>query len=96
MSRFEDLRNKELICSKDGMKIGFVDDMEFDSQTYQITHLIAYGKTRLFGLLGRYDDIRIACSLVQVIGDDIILVEDYEKNGNIKLKKESFLQKLFE
>lgn len=96
MSRFADLKNKEMICSKDGLKIGYVDDVEFDLDTYQITHLIAYGKYRLFGLLGKYDDIRISCKNIQVIGEDIILVQDYEKDGKVKVTKERFFHKFFD
>lgn len=94
--RFSELKNKELVCSKNGLKIGFVDDVELDAENYRITHLIAYGKGRLFGLLGKYDDLRISCELIQVIGDDIILVCDYEQTANIKIKKEHAFFHLFE
>lgn len=36
MMQFGQLRSKELICIKDGYKIGYVDDIEFDPETYQI------------------------------------------------------------
>ena len=96
LSRFAELRNKEIICSKDGMKIGYVDDIEFDNETYEITYLIAYGKYRFFGLFGKYDDVRISCKQIQVIGEDIILVEDYQREGKIKVTKERFVSKFFE
>lgn len=76
--RFSELKNKELVCSTNGLKVGFVDDVELDPITYQITHLIAYGKGRFFGLFGKYEDLRIASNNIQVIGDDIILIANYE------------------
>lgn len=94
--QFSDLRNKELICIQDGMKIGFVDDLEFDEENQRITAFISYGKQRLFGLLGKYDDVKISCNQIQVIGEDIILVNDYSCNGTMKPKKDSFWNRLFE
>ncbi|MBC8610176.1 Uncharacterized protein conserved in bacteria [uncultured Ruminococcus sp.] len=96
LSRFADLKNKEIICTKDGLRVGYVDDVAFDMDTYEITHLIAYGRYRFFGLLGRGEDIRISCKQVQVIGEDIILVDDYEQSGKRKTAKEHFLHKFFE
>lgn len=93
LSKFSDLRNKEMICVKDGLKIGYVDDVEFDPETYSLQSLIAFGKYRLFGLLGKYDDIKISCEQIQVIGEDIILVNEYERDGKIKSKKDSFFSK---
>ncbi len=96
LSQFIQLRNKEIICVKDGLKIGFVDDIEFDPETWAIEYFVSYGKSRFFGLFGRYDDIKIQCSQIQVIGEDIILVNDYVRDGKVKTKKENFWNKLFE
>ena len=96
LSRFGELKNKEIICSKDGLRVGYVDDLVFDPNTFQITHLIAYGKYRFFGLFGKYDDVRISCEQIKVIGEDIILVDDYEQEGKRKIVKEHFFDKFFE
>jgi YlmC/YmxH family sporulation protein len=71
---FEDLRNKEIIHVKSGSKIGFVDDVVFETRTAKICNLIVYGRSRFFGLLGRDDDYTIPWSDIEIIGEDTILV----------------------
>ncbi|MGN0596710.1 MAG: YlmC/YmxH family sporulation protein [Ruminiclostridium sp.] len=72
--RFDDLRCKEIISIKTGCKIGFVDDIEFETCTAKICKLIVFGKPKLFGLLGREEDFVICWSDIEVIGEDTILV----------------------
>ncbi len=96
LSKFEDLKSKEMICVHDGLKIGYVDDIEFDLEKFAITHLISYGRSKFFGLFGKTTDIRISCDKIQIIGEDIILVSEYKSDVVITKKKESFLSKLFE
>ncbi len=96
LSKFEDMKNKEMICVTDGLKIGYVDDIEFDLDTFTIKHLISYGKSKFFGLLGKTTDIKISCEQIQIIGEDIILVTEYKSDVILTKKKESFLSKLFE
>lgn len=93
---FSELRNKEMICVQDGFKIGFVDDIEFDQESRQIVAFISYGKRRFLGLFGQYEDVRIPCEQVQVIGEDIILVAGYEHSPKLYARKESFWSRLFE
>lgn len=93
---FGELHNKEMICVKDGFKIGYVDDVEFDVESYKIANFICYGRTRLFGLLGRTNDIKISYEQIKVIGEDIILVDGYERNIPKKVAKPNFWERLFE
>ena len=51
--RMGDLRMKEVISVKNGGRLGFVCDVEIDTSTAKITALVVYGRSRLFGLLGR-------------------------------------------
>lgn len=94
--QFSQVRNKEMICVKDGMRIGYVDDLEFDDCTYQVTGLISFGKGKLFGLLGKYDDVKIRKDQIEVVGEDIILVKDYVREGRIKTRRDGFWNSLFE
>ncbi|MCL2634864.1 MAG: YlmC/YmxH family sporulation protein [Oscillospiraceae bacterium] len=71
---FEDLRGKEIIQIKTGCKIGFVDDVEFETRTAKICNLIVYGRARVFGLFGREDDYVIPWGDIDIIGEDTILV----------------------
>lgn len=74
MCHFCDIRCKEVISIKTGCRIGFVDDIEFDSSTAKICRIIVFGKSRFFGLFGREDDIFINWSDIEIIGEDTILV----------------------
>ena len=75
--RMGELRQKEVISVKDGGRLGFVCDVEIDTHTAQVTALVVYGRSRLFGLLGREEDQYIPWDAVRRFGEDIILVEDH-------------------
>ncbi len=69
-----DLRHKEVINSKSGSRLGFVDDVEIDTKNAVIISLVIYGRLRCFGLLGKDEDIIIKWDCIELIGDDTILV----------------------
>lgn len=92
--RVEDMRNKEVISISDGTKVGWVCDTEIDTTTARLTAIVIFGRLKLFGLLGRDDDIVIPWENVSLIGDDTILV-DYVPKQNSK-KRRSFLSGLIE
>ena len=62
---FNDLRCKEIINVRNGCRIGFPDDIEFDSCTAKICRLVVFG---------REEDICIKWCDIEVIGEDTILV----------------------
>ena len=69
-----ELRNKEVIDSKTGLKLGFIDDIQFDPATGNVISIIIFGRPRAFGLMGKDDDIIIKCEDIDVIGEDTVLV----------------------
>ena len=79
-----DLRNKEVINLKNGAKLGYVDDIEFNTKDASVLALIVYGRPRLFGVFGRDDDIVIKCTDINLIGEDTILVTFDELSVNTK------------
>ena len=88
--RIVELRNKEVICIKDATRLGFVNDVEIDTCSGKLVSLVIYGKPKLFGLMGREDDIIIDWDCIEVIGDDTILVSynpPYKKSS----QKNTFL-----
>lgn len=89
--RIVDLRHKEVINSSNGCRIGFVDDIEVDTVTSQVKAIIVFGRPRCMGILGRYEDVIVPWSDIELIGEDTILV-----NTNMKYKqKNSKTTKLF-
>ena len=73
--RVTDMRNKEVICRNNGIRLGCVDDVEIDVTNAQLVAVIIYGRLRCFGLLGRADDIVIKWNNIVLIGEDTILVD---------------------
>ncbi len=72
--RIDELRNKQVVCIKDGCVLGYVSDVELDTTSGELTALIIFGRPRAMGLLGREEDITIPWKEIKVIGRETILV----------------------
>lgn len=90
-----DLRNKQVINTKTGCRLGFVSDVEIDTCKGNLVALIIWGKVHFGGLGRREDDIRICWKDIQVIGDDTILVCDCERVCRQPKSGKSSLENLF-
>ena len=75
-----ELKNKEIICIKDGTKLGCVSDVEIDTCTGKIVSLIIYKQSKMLGLFGKDEDVVIPWDSVEVIGEDTILVSSDSKD----------------
>ena len=84
---FSEIRCKEVIDLKSGMRLGYVCDAAFDACSGQICSLIVPGAGRAGGLLGREDDYIIPWNCITRLGDDIILVEMPESPSRRKRDK---------
>lgn len=72
---FTELRSREVISTSTGARIGYIDDLEIDIETGQVNSLIICGRPRMLGLLGKDDDVVIACGDIEKIGTDTVLVK---------------------
>lgn len=72
--RIVDLRCKEVINICDGVRLGYVCDVEVDTCSGRLVSIIVPGFARFFGLFGREDDYVVPWECIKKIGDDIILV----------------------
>lgn len=72
--RIGDLRHKFVINMRNGSRIGKVSDAQFDTSTATVDALVIKGRLRVFGLLGRENDIVVPWRDIEVIGEDTILV----------------------
>ena len=84
------LCEKDIISISTGQNIGRADDIEFDEKAATGQNLVVFGRPKLFGLLGRGKDIRIAWKDVMTVGRDVILINSNEyiqsdKNGKVKM-----------
>lgn len=87
--RVTELRHKEVINSSNGCRIGFVDDVEVDTETARVVALVIYGRTRFFSFFSRGEDTIIRWENIKLIGEDTILVTHcpmrYQKQKKSKL-----------
>lgn len=75
MSRYAELRNKEIINVIDGKRLGYVCDVEFDMEKGIISALIVPHKIGFLGIFRKTDEYVIPWENIKKIGDDIIIVE---------------------
>ena len=94
-ARFMEFRKKEIISISNGVKIGYVDDIVFDSKSAQIVSVVVYGRPRLLGLLGREEDMLFPWYDTEVVGEDTVLVKDDDVFLRKKPAKVSYFDKLF-
>lgn len=73
--RICELREKEVINTCDGERLGSVSDVDFEVKTGRICSLIIPGPCKVFGILGRDHEYVIPYECIQRIGSDVILVE---------------------
>ena len=73
-----EIRKKEIVDTRTGEILGRADDIKFDSETSDVTSVIIYGRPKLFGFLGRDNDLSVKCSDISLIGKDAILVTEVE------------------
>ncbi|MGN0675311.1 MAG: YlmC/YmxH family sporulation protein [Oscillospiraceae bacterium] len=88
-----ELRNKEIINIKTGARLGYIDDIEFDTDDASVKAFVVYGRMRLFGLLGKEDDIVITCADIEIIGADTVLISVDE--ANLLKRKTNGVKNLF-
>jgi len=93
-----DMRNKEVINTCDGRRLGCVIDIEFNICDGRIVSIIVPGDLKV-GFWGKCEGMRVPWCKIDKIGDDIILVNVGELpagpgecccDGKEKKKKHSF------
>ncbi|MDI6870261.1 MAG: YlmC/YmxH family sporulation protein [Bacillota bacterium] len=75
LARISDLRLREVINVTDGRRLGYIDDLELDATTGQVTAIILPARARFFHLFPRNEEIVIPWKQIRRIGTDVILVE---------------------
>ena len=75
MARICEMKQKEVINICDGVRIGFVSDVEFCTEKGKMTAIIIPGPGKFWSIFGREKEYIIAWEKIKKIGDDIILVD---------------------
>lgn len=73
--RFTQLQCKEVICVKDGRRLGFVEDVLVEVPEGCVNAIVVPGPCRYLGMVGRSDDYIIPWNCICNIGPDIVLVD---------------------
>ncbi len=83
MARIYDMKQKEVINSADGIRYGFISDLDIDIKSGKINNIIIPGPGKVLGMFGRDQEYRISWDKIKKIGDDIIIVELEDKDDEI-------------
>lgn len=75
MARMCELRDKEVINTKDGSRYGYITDVEIDIRNGCVIAIIINTSNRVLGIFGREQEYIIPWCFIKQIGDDIIIVE---------------------
>ena len=82
-----DLKCKDVIQYRTGENLGRVDDVRFDEVEARLQAVILHGRLRLFGLLGRDDDLEIGWQDIKSIGLDVVMVDVAEPSGRASKRR---------
>ena len=72
--RIADLRNKQVVCIKNGCILGYISDIELDITNGTLKSIVIFGRPRFLGLFGKEEDIVITWDEISVIGNETVLV----------------------
>lgn len=87
--RIIEMRDKQVICIKDGTILGCLGDIQIDTCSGKIISIVIFGRPRFFGIFGRCEDIIIPWSCIEIIGEETILV-NYNAPDVFKQRKKLF------
>lgn len=74
MVKLSEMREKEVINIRDGVKIGFIYDFEIDLENGRILAVVVPGPGKVLGIFGKSNDYLIDWQDIVKIGTDAILV----------------------
>lgn len=75
MVRIYDMKQKEVINGPDGIRLGFISDIEVDMKEGKIIKVFVPGPTKILGMFGSQKEYSIPWNAITKIGEDIILVD---------------------
>ncbi len=75
MCRVIDMKDKEVINTRDGARYGYVCDVEVDICTGKVVYIIVPYPCKVFSFGGREQEYKIPWCDIQQIGEDLIIVD---------------------
>ena len=89
--KFSQLQCREVICIRDGRRLGFVSDVLIEIPEGNICAIVVPAPGKLLPLPGHQEDYIIPWNCIQKIGPDIVLVDARPEDCRVPRPK----QKLF-
>lgn len=69
------MKQKEVINTSDGIRLGFISDIEVDLEEGKLNKIIIPGPAKFLGMFGKGKEYQIPWDSIKKIGEDIILVD---------------------
>ena len=73
--KFSELRSKEIIHINNGVRVGFISDIDIDFETGKVISISVPGPYKSLGLLGIEPDTIIKWENIKKIGDDLVIID---------------------
>lgn len=70
-----DMRDKQVLNIADGALVGYVDDLEFDTEQGKILNLTVRCKVRGFSVFSKEEELIVRWEDIAVIGEDSVLIK---------------------
>lgn len=80
------MRDKQVLNIADGALVGYVDDLEFDTEQGKILNLTVRCKVRGFSVFSKEEELIVRWEDIAVIGEDSVLIK-YEPMPKPRQKK---------
>ena len=75
MARIFDFRHKEVINITDGKRLGYIEDVDLDTESGAISSVIIPISGKILGVFGKDSEYIIPWTSIRKIGHDIVLVD---------------------
>ncbi len=89
-TKLTQLQCKEVICVRDGRRLGFIEDVEVEMPEGKITAIIVPCPGKLLGFGGGRQDFCIPWGCIKKIGPDIVLVDAKPEDCRVPRPKQGF------
>lgn len=75
LTRIYEFRNKEVINISTGQRLGFIEDVNLDTESGFVSSVIIPKGGRVLGIFGKENEVVIPWKNIKKIGKDIVLVD---------------------
>lgn len=79
--KISELQMKDVIAMETGERLGYISDLDIDTQRGQLQGLVITLKGKAMGLFGKDEEVVIPWAQIVNIGADVILVKKSSYSG---------------